>query len=157
MDSIRSYLMGIIVAAVVSGIAVRLLGDKGTQGAMGKLIAGLFLTFTVIQPITDIRLDDFKEISNQFSADASIAVWEGEKMTRESLCQSIKAQSEAYILDKAEGMGLTLKVEVTVSNDDLPVPTAVTLSGAVSPWAKSKLSAILTEDLGIKKEGQTWI
>lgn len=157
MDSLRSYILSIVAGAIVCGIVIKLLGEKGTQGAMAKLMAGLFLTFTVIRPIADIRLDKMGDIMDIYTADAMTAVEAGSQITRDALIQSIKAQCEAYILDKAEDLGLTLQVAVTLSEDEMPVPIGVTLSGAAAPYAKGRLSAILSEELGIEKEAQKWI
>ena len=77
-------------------------------------------------------------------------------MTRRAMSGRIKAQTEAYILDKAAALEVTLLVEVEMSDEPIPVPCGVRLAGDVSPHAKNKLSGIITEDLGIEKERQQW-
>lgn len=67
----------------------------------------------------------------------------------------IKVEAEAYILDKAAAMNVSLEVSVTVEGDP-PVPAAAQLSGEVSPYAKQQLEKILWEDLGISKEYLEW-
>lgn len=156
MEGIRSYLFGVIAAAIVCGIVVKVMGDKGTQGAMAKLIAGLFLTFTMINPIARIRLDGSVDLIDQYSDDAMLAAAEGQRITREALRESIIAQSQAYILDKAADLHLELTVTVDVSVDDIPIPISVTLQGNISPFDKAKLSTDIAENLGIGKEDQRW-
>ncbi len=157
MEALRSYILSIVAGAVICGIVIKLLGDKGTQGAVAKLMAGLFLTFTVIRPIADIRVGKIGDILDIYTTDAMAAVDEGSQMTRDGLAQSIKTQTEAYILDKAKALGLAVQVNVTLSEDELPIPVGVTISGAVSPYAKGRLAGILSEELGIEKEAQKWI
>lgn len=157
MDSVRSYIISVVIAAMICGIVVKLVGGKGTQGAMVKLIAGSFLTFTVIRPVSQIRLGDITDITSQYSLEAQAAASEGESMTRLALCDGIKAQSEAYILDKAEELGIRVTVQISLSEDDIPVPVSIQLAGNASPYAKGRLTSIITEDLGIPKEDQTWI
>ncbi len=157
MGGLRSYLLGVICAAIVCGLVIRFLGDKGSHGTMVKLIAGVFMAFTVIRPIADIRLGDLTDITDIYSADARAAVAEGEKTSRQALAAGIKAQCEAYILDKAEAMGLKLTAEVELSQDDLPVPIAVRISGQASPYKKTQLRQLITDGLGIEKEHQIWI
>ncbi len=77
-------------------------------------------------------------------------------MTQQALSDIIKSRCEAYILDKAAGMDLSLTVEVGVSADEMPVPKTVRISGNISPYKKSKLKSILVNDLGIEEEDQTW-
>lgn len=156
MASIKTYLLGVVAAAVICGIATRLMGEKGTQGAMTKLIAGLFLVFTVIRPVANISLDGLSDFTAAYSDAGEQAAAAGESLTKDALAVSIKAQTEAYILDKAAGLQVDLEVEVTLSEDDIPTPIAVRLSGKVSPYAKARLQNIITDDLGIEKERQIW-
>ena len=87
--------------------------------------------------------------------DAKDAAAMGEKLARDSMADIIKEETEAYILDKAADLHVNLHVEVTVGEDNLP--TAVTLSGEASPYARRQIQAIIANDLGIAKENQKWI
>ena len=156
MESLRAYLIGLVAAAILTGIVTQLMGDKGTQGAMIKLISGLFLVFTVIAPIANIDLSGLRDFSADFSEAGEEAALIGEDITRESLAAVIKQRSEAYILDKAAGLDVELEVDVTVSDDKMPVPSAVLIRGKVSPYAKARLQSIIVENLGIDKEKQIW-
>lgn len=156
MESLRAYLIGLVAAAILTGIVTQLMGDKGTQGAMIKLISGLFLVFTVIAPIANIDLSGLRDFSADFSEAGEEAALIGEDITRESLAAVIKQRSEAYILDKAAGLDVELEVDVTVSDDKMPVPSAVLLRGKVSPYAKARLQSIIVQNLGIDREKQIW-
>ena len=145
-----------MAAAVICGIVRRLLGEKGTQGAVAKLLTGIFLALTVVSPLAKVEVGRLADIAGDYRADGLAAAAMGEEMTRQALAESIKAQTEAYILDKAAALEVTLTVEVEVSDEEVPVPCRVRLTGQVSPSAKSKLSGIITEDLGIEKERQIW-
>ena len=149
-------MIGLVSAAILTGIVTQLMGDKGTQGAMIKLISGLFLVFTVIAPIANIDLSGLRDFSADFSEAGEEAALIGEDITRESLAAVIKQRSEAYILDKAAGLDVELEVDVTVSDDKMPVPSAVLLRGKVSPYAKARLQSIIVQNLGIDKEKQIW-
>lgn len=156
MDALRQYFLSVTAAAVICGIVNGLLQNKGMAPALVKLISGSFLALAVISPVTRIDLDDFTDYSLNYSAAAECAAGAGENLAQETMADIIKSQSEAYILDKAESLGLEVDVDVTVSGEQLPVPVAVCISGAVSPYAKGQLTAILTENLGIAKENQQW-
>lgn len=156
MESLRTYLIGLVAAAILTGIVTQLMGDKGTQGALIKLISGLFLVFTVIAPISNIDLSGLRDFSADFSEAGEEAALIGEDITRESLAAVIKQRSEAYILDKAAGLDVELEVDVTVSDDKMPVPSAVLIRGKVSPYAKARLQSIIVQNLGIDKEKQIW-
>lgn len=156
MDSIRSYLLSVIAAAIICAVVTRLLGKKGTIGTMAKLITGLFLVFTVIHPLADIDLGSFTDFAMDYSIDADRLTADGSNMAKEALAERISGQTRAYILDKAAALNAALSVEVLLSEDEVPVPVAVQIFGEVSPYAKSQLTHMISEDLGIDKEHQTW-
>lgn len=156
MEGLRSYLLSIICAAAICGIAIRFFDGKGAQGAAVKLVGGLFLIFAVIHPIVGFRMTDLSVSTGFYSADVQAAVQEGKMMTQKSLSQGMIEQCEAYILGKAGELGLSVTVEVTLTQDELPVPAGVIISGDISPFKKSRLASILEDDLGIRKEDQIW-
>lgn len=156
MDGMDGYVLSIAAMAILCAIAVKLTENQGTQGTMIKLIVGLLLTFSVIRPLANIKLTQWSDVTLEISDYAKAAVGEGEDMTKQALASGIISRTEAYILDKAEALGLSLEVEVTVSEDDIPVPIAVRLTGNASPFAKSSLASMIQQDLGISREDQTW-
>lgn len=156
MDAIAEYLLSVTGAAIICAVVLRLLAGKGSAAAIGKMVAGIFMALTVIGPITQVRLSDALELLPDISADAQAAVAQGEASAKNALREGISAQVEAYILDKAAQLGVALTVEVELTEDTIPVPVRVRLSGNVSPYAKTRLQSILRDDLGIDKENQIW-
>lgn len=152
----KQYLLSIISAAIISGIVTKLMGEKGAQGAIGKLLAGLFLTFTVISPLRNVRLHDLTGFSSDYTRMAQLAVEEGKVVTAEALAQRIKQECEAYILDKARQLDTELAVTVTLNDEAIPAPVGICLRGSISPNSKKTLQTIILQDLGIPKEAQTW-
>ena len=66
----------------------------------------------------------------------------------------IEEELASYIWDKAQALGLSCQVCVTVETgaDGIPVPRSVTVTGAYS----EDLSEIIETDLGIPREQQNW-
>lgn len=156
MDSIKDYLVSVIAAAIITGIATSVVGKKGTIGSIIKLLTGLFLIITVISPWTKLDISTLTEYFSDYSAQASSVVAQGEAVAQSEVAAIIKDQSEAYILDKASLLGLDIAIQVTLSESDPPAPESVTIQGTVSPYAKKSLEQILSIDLGIAKENQHW-
>ena len=156
MQPIAEYLLSVTGAAIISAVILRLLEGKGSAASMAKMLTGIFMAVTVIGPITQVRLSDALELLPDISADAQAAVSEGEVSAKNALAESISTQVEAYILDKAKQLGVTLSVEVELSDHTIPTPVRVRLKGHVSPYAKTRLQDILRSDLGIDKENQIW-
>lgn len=154
MAALCQYVFSVTAAAIICGIVMSITQKSSIQPIL-KLVCGMFLAFTVVKPVTQIDLAELMEVSLPYSQDAVQAADLGENSSQEAMAAIIKDETEAYILDKAAALNVSLEVEVTLDGDP-PVPTAVRLSGEVSPYAKQQLEQILYEDLGISKENQQW-
>lgn len=157
MDGIRSYLLQVISSALICGILIRLMGKKGLLTEAAKLLAGVYMTITVLSPWVNIRLGSLQDITGNISIDAQAAAQVGKNSAKETISEIIKERTRTYILDKATSLGVTISVDVMLNEDTVPYPTAVTLTGRVSPYAKSILTAYIVDNFGISSEDQTWI
>ncbi len=155
MDALREYIFSVTGAAVICAVLTQLSAGAGKHSTMIRLLGGLFLTFTVIRPVADIRFDDWSDYTLYIQEDAQEAISAGEDFAGESLEAIIKQETQAYILDKASSLGAEITVEVILDGES--VPKEVYIQGEISPYAKSKLQDILLEDVGIAKENQIWI
>ncbi len=157
MDFIRTYMLQITAAAIICGILTGILGKKGLLGTTVKLLAGIFMVLAVLAPWVNFHFDSLESFMDGISFDASSAVADGEYSAMNAMKTIIKDRTEAYILDKASTLGAQLKADVSLSSDEMPAPIGVTISGQISPYAKSVLSAYIVDDLGIKLEDQKWM
>lgn len=157
VDWVRSYMLRLICAAIISGMINGLSGKKGALGATVKLMTGIFMTFCFVSPWMDMQIGDISGLYEDISVSADSAVAFGEKDAREALEAIIKSKTEAYILDKAKSFGAELNVEVRVDGSELPVPCAAVIKGSISPYGKKQLSSIIADELGVALEDQLWI
>lgn len=156
MSAVQEYVLGLTAAATICGM-VLCLTEKGPMEPLLKLICGLILTFCLVEPALNISLGDWAALGIDFQNQAQKAAEQGEEESKAGVRQIIKQETEAYIMDKARMLDLDIHVEVKLSPQALPVPDFVTIRGTVPPYGKSRLSLILTRELGIKKENQKWI
>lgn len=157
MGDVQKYVTAIVSAAIALAVLGSLLEEKSTAWQLFRLIGGVFLVFTVVQPITKIDLDSVISFSQIYNDVGVAATAEGEQLAKDQLRQGIKSRAEAYILDKAKSYDTSVEAEVTLSEDALPVPVSVTVHGNVSPYVKNRLQCDLESELGIAKENQQWI
>lgn len=153
MEAIRQYIISVTTAAMFCGILMSMVGGKNIK-PVWKLIVGIFLALTAIGPLADFDLGAVPALATTYSLQAEEAVQAGESMITSQTHAIIKSRLEAYILDKANGMGVSLTADVKLDGSGLPI--SVRLSGAVSPGAKSRLQSIIAADLNIPKEAQIW-
>ncbi len=155
MDALGQYVISVTAAALICGI-VSCLVQSGTAKELIRLLCGLFLAFTVIRPLAGLDFSALTSISFPYTQEADSIATQGENIAREAMADIIKADAEAYILDKAAALNADLTVDITLSREDTPVPVRAELSGSVSPYARQQLTYLLQTDLGIAKENQLW-
>lgn len=153
----RSYILGIVAAAIVCGIIRSLIDEKTSTGQIAKMLSGILMTLVVIAPLADISFSNIADYFEDISVDADCYSTDGKTDARIEVNKIIKANTEAYILDKAASMGLEIAVEVELNDGNDSIPCGVTISGAVSPYAKQVMGAYIADNLGISKENQRWI
>lgn len=153
MEGVSHYLIRVVCAALVCSVANRLGQGSGCQGAL-RILSGVFLTIVLIQPLG--KLWDFEPAFSPQDWDltAQAIAAEGTASAQKMRGTIITQQLESYIITKAKEAGASVHAEVTVGEDFLP--TAVVISGPVSPGAKQKLTRILTGELGIPEACQQW-
>ena len=156
MDAIREYLLHLLAAAIVSSVVIRLFPGNGTITGIAKLLCSVFLIICAVKPIPQLKISLVDEFGSGLMTEAENIATDGKNAARNLLAESISEQTEAYILEKAKEMDVDLVVQVEVSEDDIPVPISVCISGRLSPYAKNRLSDMITRDLGIDKEHQIW-
>lgn len=148
--------MRIVAAAIVCAVARSLLGDKTTTGRVVTLVSGVLMAVTVISPLANITFTGISDFWDELSDDANKYVLEGTAMAEKQEVDIIKSQSEAYILDKANRMGLQIAVEVELDGQNGNIPCGVVIKGNISPYGQMQLESYIEQNLGIAKENQTW-
>lgn len=156
MGALGSYILSVSCASILLGI-LQSLCSKTSTTALVRLMGGLFLTFTVIAPAVNLDFDSLFDIPFEFREQGQEIAAQGNDITKEQLNGNIKHRCETYILDKALSCQSPLEVDIILSEDEIPIPSAVRLKGHVSPYAKQILQQWLAADMGIPKERQIWI
>jgi hypothetical protein len=152
MEPIGQYIFTVCCAAMVSAVVRQLTRDSRQI----KLITGLFMVLAILSPLADLRMNDLSHILPDVSDEVKESVEKGQESYSKELARCISERVEAYILDKGGQLGVSLDVQVELSEDPMPVPVRVRLKGNVSPYTKSRLQQILAKELGIGKEDQIW-
>lgn len=157
MEGITAYLLSITAAAILCAVVKLVVGDKGPAGKIIKAVSGVFLTVTLLSAVLQIELDDFEHFFDEYSASASQNAHAGKQMADAAMADIIKQQAQAYILEEAERLELTLKAEILLDDTSPPSITGVMLQGKAAPYKKAQLTQFIAENLGISQENQQWI
>lgn len=152
----KEYILSVVTAAVICAIVKVFLNNKTATGRIVGLISGILMTVTVVAPLGDITFSGITAYLDGLTANAKEYVTEGASIAQSETAEIIKSQTGAYILDKANRMGLEIAVEVELDGHNGNVPCGVTVTGNVSPYAREQLSSYMEDTLGIAKENQKW-
>ena len=155
IEAIRVWLTGVLCTAILAALAERLSPQCAT-GKISRMAGGILLLIATVRPVLDVDLSAL--------ASASIPVWEAaaEIEAAEADTDLIKTiigeQTGAYILDKAEAMGIPCsKVTVTCEmKDNVPYPAAVHICGQMGEEQRRALSGAIEAELAIPEERQTY-
>ena len=153
MTFLRSWLLSVTACAVLVSIAQQLT-DGGTMKKVVRFVGGMVLMLAMLRPLLSLTFD-LPELDGENYREAVEALKETLSAEQDSaLSNSIAAQTQAYIEDKASSFGLSMRAEVqTALRDGVPLPDSVTLYGTKS----AALSAYIAQELGIAEEKQLWI
>lgn len=156
MNTLQRGVFAIFAAAFIRSVLLQILQDRNLREWI-HLLGGIYITVVIVGGIRQLDYNKLMEQLDITYTGASEYALEGKNQARSAMEQIIKQNCEAYILDVAEQMDVTVTVDVFFSDEEVPVPEKIMVYGSVSPYAKTKLSAIITEDLGLDRGSQVWI
>ena len=156
VERIRLYILSVSAAAMICSMVLSLCDKKGLNKAAIRMLCGIFIAITMIDPLLEIRLPDISMSTGIISGEATAAAEEGRQAAVNAVGAIIKQRTESYILDKADAMGLELIVQVILDRENQRYPQCVRIQGTASPYAKRQLQLWISEKLGIAEEKQIW-
>ena len=154
MEHVRAWLLGIVLTSLAGGLA-RQLAPRGKEQSMVRLVSGLLLALAILRPLAGNDWDGLEVAAGSFSLQSEAQAEIYRKNQQETLSAIIAEKTEAYILDKANQLGLDCTVRVTVEAGEsgIPLPVSATVRGAYSP----ALAECMEEEVGIPAQKQIWL
>ena len=140
------------------GIALGLMPEGGVKKA-ASIACTVVLVMTVLLPLGtldvsqySLELAKYREMGEQLE--------EKGDAFRDSMSRTvIEQECEAYIMDKAEAMGITVdtvKVRAFWNSEGVWVPESAEIRSGCGESEKKRLSDVIFADLGIPAENQEW-
>ena len=151
----RQWLLGVVCTALVLAAADSL-APEGSVKRVCRLAGGLALLLAAVSPV--IRLDSRMLADALEGYRAQVQRYEETLEEQNNLFYQtiIEESTAAYIVDKAEEMGIFCQAEVTFSYDEdgVPCPWEVTARGDWTVEAREALERLLGDDLGVPPQRQ---
>jgi len=158
MEFMRSWIISVTVSAMIIAIAEGMM-PSGTVKKIGKLTGGLVLMLGILQPIVRMDYEELFQAANGLS-DITLEAQSVQQEGNEEMMKSIiEEELSAYVLDKAQSLGISCKVSIrcVVGEGAVSVPEEAEVRGCLSSEDQRQMERVLSEDLGIMKEKQTYI
>lgn len=151
--AIRGWLTSITAVTLLLSVA-ETLAPEGTMRKITRFTGGLLLLAALLQPVLRMEQLELRLDFSAYRAAIEERTAELDAGGKEALAGIIEEKTAAYILDKADALGLALSVQVDTEpgEDGTPAPVSVELEGPKSP----ELAAWITQELGIPAERQVW-
>ena len=154
-ELLRQWLLGVACTALVLSIADSLAPD-GSVKKICRLAGGLALLLAAVGPV--LRLDSGMLAQTLEEYQAMVQSYEETLKEQNNLFYQtiIEESTAAYIVDKAEEMGIFCQAEVTFSYDEdgVPCPWEVTARGDWTDESREALERLLEDDLGVPPQRQ---
>lgn len=146
---LREWLLGITCAAMLLALAEQLVPEGGIKRVL-RLAGGLLLILMAVNPIVKLDTRELESIVREFDVQVRVADEELEAANDFLYESIIEERTAAYILDKAEKLGITCRVSVFVAWDgEIPKPHAARIYGTWTETQREALSRIMETELGI--------
>ena len=156
LELIRQWLLGITAAAMLVALAEALCPDGNIRGIL-RLTGGLVLLTAVLTPLLRLDTEALGRALTEYRLELDGAAARLEEENETLMRDIIEEQAAAYIQDKAAGLGITCLAAVEAEGGgDWPVPTAVTVTGALTAEQRETLTRTIEADFAVPAERQTY-
>ena len=156
MENIGRYLISVTAAGVICGILMSFPEKNSAFHRILGILCGVFMSVTLLSPVMRLELGDAENFIQRIRQESDFAVEAGKSYREAAMAAIIKPRLEAYIQDKASSMGLSLDVQVTLTDEEIPQPGSVLLIGAAAPYPRAQLGQWIRQTMGIGEEAQFW-
>lgn len=152
---VRQWLLGVACTALILAVADSLAPEGGVKRVC-RLAGGLALLLAAVSPLLRLEVGALNEALERYRAQVQSYEETLEEQNNLFYQTIIEESAAAYIVDKAEEMGISCQAEVTFSYDEdgVPCPWEVTARGDWTDEARETLERLLENDLGVPAQRQ---
>ena len=153
IGALREWLTSIVVVTLLLSVAQALV-PEGNIRRVASFLGGLILLLAMLRPVLGADLERLRLDFDGYEQELRQVREELSASYDAGLAERIEERTAAYISDKADALGLEVKVRVETAPGEagvsLPVKAEVT-----GPYSQ-ELADFMTRELGIPAERQVW-
>jgi len=157
MEALREWLLALIAVSVVCAAAEGLMPPGSVKG-VGRLVCALALLWVMLRPLAVLKGVSLSDGMRDWAGELGQQQAWLEEQAQNSRKRVIEEHFAAYIADKGVQLGVPCRVEVDCAPqpEGLWLPEAVRLWGDFDPVTQSRLTQLLSRELAIPVERQTY-
>ena len=155
---VREWLLALTCAALAASLA-QALAPEGAPRRICRLAGGLVLLLAAVGPVVGLEEGDLSALTENWRSRGELAVQSMEEENDLLYQAIIETRAAAYIVDKAEALGVSCQAQVTCRSQGeqaLPLPWEARVTGELSQSQRQAISQLLEADLGIPPERQSF-
>ncbi len=150
MGEVRQYFLQIVAVCMIAAIGNSIVKNQLIAKVI-QLVSGILILLVVIAPLSKV---DISALSGIIDEQLQTKV-DTDQFHAQFQLQVQKA-TEEHVERIAEEMGIEIRAEVTVSEDEVPVPIGIRLFGETTTAQMLELSEYIEQQLGIPIAQQIW-
>lgn len=154
MSALTGWLLSVIGTAFLVAIAEALIREEKVR-QVGRLVGGLLMLLALLSPLGHLQPGEWTLSLETYFSQVAEKEQSYRQAQEDTVGALIKERSEAYIAGAAHKLGLEAcpKVGLAAAEEgEIPRPDAVEMD---IPY-HAALAAQIEEELGIRRERQTW-
>ncbi len=158
IDWLKDWIVGVTCAAMIAALLFAFLPKGGGVGRAGRLAAGLLLMLAAVRPLVGLDYGSLAQAMAELRVSQSGQAAELAAQNQELLKELIESETEAYISDKANELGIQCEahVEYAYGEDGTPYPARIRVEGALTGAQRTQLSQALEAELGVPVQDQEY-
>ena len=103
----------------------------------------------MIAPLSKV---DISRLPDRFASDTQL----DQDAYHEAFCRQVQKATQTHVEKIALEFGCSVKTQVTVSDDEVPIPVGIVIVGTVNAQQMLELSEYIELQLGIPMQQQKW-
>lgn len=154
---LREWLLAVACAALAGALAQALAPERAPRRVC-RLAGGLVLLLAMAGPLLELDQGALEALTWQAGAQAQTGEQALEEKNDLLYLAIIEARTAAYIVDKAEALGMSCQAEVRYQEQEqgAPCPVWARVRGSWTQEQRQALERVLEEDLGIPPQAQSY-
>lgn len=152
-EKIGSWILSVACCGILVSLVQSLL-PKGVWSRIGQFTGGILMILTVAGPLTKFDAEGVKAQLDRLTVRQQAAGEAQTEVSADAAAKLIIREYHAYILEQAEALGVSCRVEVECRETEagLPIPENVVVTGELEEGEGKALSDWIAEEFGVSVE-----